>query len=177
MNSVGDRRRRLNAMVVVGLLACLGVVMAVIQHRASTSLPVANQSSSAPMLGMLVDQHLRVVDVDAMGSAARAGIQPGDILRKIGSVSLPATVSIDPRSAAMPVAVPTFVRTSNGVKGAFRAAVPVWERPVTIVLERNGASMALHVLVTSTPFHYDAANPPPTVTPVPSSQDATTFYL
>jgi S1-C subfamily serine protease len=171
-------QHRLRSVIIAGLLVWLAVAAVLLQHRTNTtSAAPPHPSGLPPTLGVVVDGNLQVVAVDAMGSAARAGIQPGDVIRKIAGVALPATVSIDPRSAELPSAVPASVRTSDQVKAAFLAAVPDGEHPVTIVLERNGKTFALHVLVTTQAFNYNPANPPPSVTAVPSSLDATTFYM
>jgi hypothetical protein len=170
-------RHQLNATIIVGLAVWLAIATTIIQHHANVSSHVSFGDDAAPFLGILVDHNLRVLAVDSMGAAARAGIQPGDVLRKIAGFPLPAAVSIDPQSAEVPTAVPALVRTSNEVKAAFHAAVPAWEDAVTIVLERSGKILALRVLVTAKAFHYDPANPPPSVTAVPSSMDATAFYL
>ncbi|MGI8967555.1 MAG: hypothetical protein ACR2GA_00415 [Chloroflexota bacterium] len=55
--------------------------------------------------------------------------------------------------------------------------MPDWDRTITIVVDRNGETLALPVLVTERPYNYDPAHPHPTVTPVPSSLDSSTFYL
>jgi hypothetical protein len=162
----------------VGLIGWFGVATVIlIQRTHHGSSTVSDQSQAAPYLGMLVNQDLQVLDVDWSGSAARAGVQRGDVLRKFGSMDLPATVSIDSRQAGLPVAVPASVRSSNDVKRVFSAAVPKWNRTLTVVVERNGKMLTLPILVSGVPFSYDAAHPQPSVTPVPSSLDATTFYL
>jgi hypothetical protein len=165
-------RLRLRFLSILSVPACLAIATALVVQGAGRS-PKGGGDPGVPALGVLLDENLRVVEVDAAGSAARAGLRRGDVLRKIAKVSLPPTVSIDPLTAPYPAAVPANVPTSNEVKSGFLEAVPNWEHRVTIVLERHGKLMTLSVLITSKAFNYDL----PTVTPVPSSLDTTRFYM
>jgi len=159
------------------LLVWIAIATAFIGYRATSATGHADSSQAQPDLGILVDEHLRVVSVDWSGSAARAGIQPGDVLKKIAGTRLPAAINVDPRNSSLPTSAPQNARSSNDVKEALQAAVPEWNRSVEVILDRDGRTVALKVLITGIPFHYDSANPQPTVTPVPTSLDSTTFYL
>lgn len=140
---------------------------------------IVENSEVAPVLGVLVDRNLQVLSIDGHGSAARAGIQPGDHLDMIGGVPLPANVSIpapDAHSSA-PFLASVPPTSSAFVKEVLHRFVPNWEHSVAITLHRSGRAMTLQVLVTAQAYNYDTAAPPPPSTPVPESLWSSTFYL
>lgn len=171
-------RRRTSPLIYLTLVLSLALgsstwAMAHHQRLASRS----DASEATPVLGILVDRDLRVVSVDWWSSARRSGIQPGDVLRKIGSVALPPSIAIDTPDTPIPITAPPSIRGTADLKSVFRSLVPGWEHTVTIEVDRQGQVRDIPVLVTAKPFDYDPTNPPPTVTPVPASLDTSMFYL
>ncbi|GAC1443765.1 MAG: hypothetical protein NVSMB52_02440 [Chloroflexota bacterium] len=130
-----------------------------------------------PSLGILVNSRLEILDVDPYGVAQRAGLRRGDSLQRIGTTYLPTRVAISVRTTPVIAEAPVQIVSSNDVKETFLAAVPRWERIVAITIGRNGRRVPLLVLVTAKAFGSDAAYPGPTVTPVPTALDGSTFYL
>jgi predicted metalloprotease with PDZ domain len=171
------KRDTIGAAGFIVLLACLAVTTLAIHREVSSGLLPRRGDQSAPAIGMLVNRDLTVVAVDAMGSAARAGIRPGDTLLQIGRVALPHEVAISPRRNGLPTRVPGTVKNSNDVKAVFLAAVPRWEKYLTVAVKRHGHRIALHALITGRAYEDGSANPQASVTPVPASMDERAFYI
>jgi S1-C subfamily serine protease len=157
-------------------LICFALSMWVIGRESRVNHAV-HASQAAPVLGILVDSHLRVLSVDWWSPAKRAGIQPGDVLRKMGAITLPNTIAIQSADTALPVPAPSVIEGTADLRSVFHSLVPTWEHAVTVTIDRNGQALDVPTLVTEKPFNYDPANPQPTVTPVPASLDSLEFYL
>jgi S1-C subfamily serine protease len=158
------------------LLACIALSIWVIGRESRVNHAV-EASQAAPVLGILVDSHLRVLNVDWWSPAKRAGIQPGDVLRKMGGVTLPNTIAIQSADTRFPVPAPSVVEGTADLRSVFHRLVPTWEHTVTVTVDRDGRALDVPILVTEKPFNYDPANPQPMVTPVPASLDSSEFYL
>ncbi len=176
MHTITWQSRRLAGTAVL-LLVWLVMVTLFVNHHASGTRGSHDLMEAAPELGILINAQMQVLAVDQGSSAARAGIQSGDILRNLGNTPLPRAVRILPRDTVLPAQVPATISSTASIRALFHALVPQWERQVTVVLERQGRVVTLPILITAQPYNYDAANPFPTVTPVPASLDSSVFYL
>ena len=108
----------------------------------------------APRLGVVIDQNLTVLAVDASSAAERAGVQAGDVLLQIGDVP--------------------FVGNREQVKALIADARP--NQALRLRLLRGGQPIDLRVeLAPMPPPIYPTINPsgppPPTSTPVPPTDD------
>lgn len=169
--------RRPSAWLIAVLLAWLLVVWT-IASRHNTGVQRAQTLAEAPpVLGILVDNHMHVVDVDWWSPAKRAGIRRGDILTTLGTIRLPTAVSIMAPDTPLPALVPSTISTTADVRALFRKLVFRWDTTVIVQLDREGMHLKLPVVLTAQAYNYDSTNPPPTVTPVPMGMDGMFFYL
>jgi S1-C subfamily serine protease len=131
----------------VGLLtfvtACASQPPTASKESRGVSAPTsfADQVLAAPALGVVVDQNLRVVDVESGSAAAAAGIRQGDVLEAIGG---------------------NPVNTSAKAVGSFRAA-QVGDT-LAVAVARGGQSLTLRVKVAHRIGH--PGQPTPTAVPV-----------
>lgn len=134
-------------------------------------------SQSAPVLGMLVNSQMQVVDLDWWSPAKRAGIQRGDVLKMMGPVALPTSLTIDPPDAQLPSGVPTVLRGTADLRRLFHQLVPAWDSRLTVVVQRAGRQVTIPIVVSAQVPNYNPADPPPTVTPVPDDLASSEFYI
>ncbi len=159
------------------LLAALSVSTWVVNNRSRQSTTRVDMMQSEPVLGILVNRQMQIVDLDWWSPAKRAGVQRGDILKKMGAVSLPPTLAIDPPDAQLPRTVPAVLRGTADLRTLFHQLVPAWNSRLTLVVERAGRQLTIPVVVSAQPPNYNPADPPPTVTPVPDDLASSEFYL
>jgi len=167
-------------LVTLFMWATLTVVQKEAQQVSSKEHVVTFNSELAPRLGILVSTSLQIVSVDAGSVAERAGLQRGDILRKIGEVSLPMTLAIPAPSgdSAVPVTSIISPNSSLAVIATFHKLAPTWERSVPITVDRGGVLTTLQVLVTARVYRPDPTAPTPApATAVPSELWPSTFYF
>ena len=105
-------------------------------------------SEPAPVLGVVVDGNLKVVDVEGGSAAEKAGVQKGDILKKLDNTALTSP------AAAMETARQR-IRSVPGQK-------------VDVVLQRGGQEIILQVLPSPPASRGTIDNPAPTPTAVPA---------
>jgi hypothetical protein len=168
---------RILVLTLLGMLAITTTVITVHDMQKGKPYTIVERSEAAPVLGVVIDQHLQVVSVDSWSPAARAGIQAGDALTTIGTVALPSAVSIPSSDMSPSTNVSGAITTANDVIGVFRQFVPAWERSVAITLRRNGKPITLQVLITAKAYNYNPSSPPPAATPIPATQAGSLFYL
>jgi S1-C subfamily serine protease len=86
---------RLRSTIVIVLLAAL-LTGCASQPPATNSSSLASSGSivlyAAPVIGLTLNQDLRVLDVQPGSAAEQAGIQRGDVLAKIGTTPLEAGI-------------------------------------------------------------------------------------
>ncbi len=167
-------------LVTLFMWATLAIVQKEGRQDSSKERVVTFNSELAPRLGILASNSLRIVSVDAGSVAERAGLQCGDILRKIGQVSLPTTVLIPAPSgdSAVPLTSIISPNSSLAVMTTFHKLAPTWERSVSITVERGGVLTTLQVLVTAKVYRPDPTAPTPApATAVPSELWPSTFYF
>lgn len=164
-------------LVTLMLLTVAIALMSGARGNRSVKAPPAAASYAAPLLGLLVTRDLEVVSLDWWSPARRAGVQPGDVLRSMGSVDLPGSIVIQPPDTPLPARVPSSIVSTTDLRRLFRELVPTWEQSVTVVVDRGGRSISIPIFVTAKLSGYDPANPPPTATSVPESLNSTVFYL
>jgi len=97
----------------------------------------------ASELGVTVDDKLQVVDIEKDSTAYRAGIQPGDIIEKLGD---------------------TVVSTSNEAKKIVQDTK--LDKPLDVAVKRNGQQLVLKAIMTFPGYHSgtpvsSTANTPP----------------
>jgi S1-C subfamily serine protease len=130
--------------VLCGVLFTLVGVACSAQQTAARPTAIGLEATSVgPALGVILDQNMRVLDIEADSTAARAGIQRGDILRAIGGTNI-----------ASPRATAELVRRSKIGQN------------LTITLERGGQQVSLPLVIGPRPGHPDQ----PTPTPVPNNE-------
>lgn len=110
----------------------------------SSANSVTMGSFGSPVLGVVVDRNLRVVDLEAGGAAEKAGIRKGDMITKINATS---------------------VASSNDSKRIVRQMNS--GQAVTITLTRGGQELTLSVL----PAGRQGGPGLPTPTAVPTDLD------
>jgi predicted metalloprotease with PDZ domain len=113
----------------------------------ATSIVIVIDHNAAPVLGIVVDPALRVLDVERGSSAEEVGIRAGDVVTKVGGAA---------------------VSTSADAKRSFRQAKEGDHLSVTV--RRGGQAVVLSFVVRS--VNRQGTNPPPpTPTPVPANDD------
>lgn len=147
-----------------------------------TSAPVRTVTLLAgPALGVVVEQDLRVVEVEPGSAAAQAGIRPGDVLIGLDGVK-PSTAADakeayrraakarDPRQCGGDSDVVARTRPGDQVAPSVAtppACPPTAGQPVSVTLQRGGRTLTINV-----PVEPRSARPgAPTPTPVPATQD------
>ena len=145
-------RPRAAAWLALGLLltACGATAPSLPTPVAVTATPTGftdyTGSYPAPVLGLVVDPALRVVEVAPDSGAARAGVRPGDTLASLGGTAL--------------------TDTAEGQRVA-QAAVLAGAGPVAVVVRRAGQELKLDVQPAPPAPGGSADAPLPTVTPLP----------
>lgn len=136
------------------LLSRLGLLMTILSGVISglvLTMVFLNQTReethtfyAAPVLGVVVDKDMRVLDVEAHGAAARAGLQRGDVIETIEGIPL----AVD--KARVKQAIVQAKLTQK----------------LTMKIKRGGLDAVLTVLPAPPVFE-----PGPTPTPVPPDED------
>ena len=107
----------------------------------------------APELGVVVDQHMRVLSVVVSSAAEEAGIQPGDILQTLDGIAM--------------------ISHTETVKDRIHTAQP--DQSMHLTLTRGAASLDVIVIPSSAHRGIDPTIEPgdiaPTATPVAASDD------
>ncbi|MCL4508931.1 MAG: PDZ domain-containing protein [Chloroflexi bacterium] len=127
------------------LAGCGGVVQGSQMSTSVSSSVAVDALEPAPVLGVVVDRQMRIVDIEAGSTAQRAGIRRGDTLIAIGTV---------------PVASPSAARQ------AFRRVARPGQT-LRVTVNRGGRALVFQV-VAAPPVGHSGA---PTPTPVPPTQE------
>ncbi len=108
--------------------------------QGTVGVSVTRHSSAAPALGVVVNQNLEVIDVEAASVAEQVGIQRGDILKTVDNTTL----------ASAADAARMIGQADPG-------------QPMTIIFRRGGRDVTLQVVIAGRAAHPGQ----PTRTPVP----------
>ncbi len=150
-NQIKSKKFTAAGILVFGILAG---VLAWFMFNSDTERanPVSDQTATEvftsdlmpmPVMGLVVDRDLRVVDIETGSGAEKAGIQKGDVIQSISG------------------ALPKSAMDAKAMMGRF-----VREKQITLDLERKGTRMQLVVALSyPTPRRGQ-----PTATPVPADQ-------
>lgn len=145
----------------VAVLFLIGVAGVALVFMNASNGPVF-LDGPAPQLGVTVDKNNIVIDVLANSPAARAGVQRGDVLTKVGTYSVTATTNTR-EIVQSAIQASTILVPENGIERSQVQALPV-------VVNRNGVQLTLSVMPVAPPFNYANNNLPlPTPTPAPSN--------
>ncbi len=116
-----------------------------VPRNTQTSRVVTISLSPAPVLGIVVDIDLAVIEVEPRSAAELAAIQKGDVLESIEH---------------MP-----FVEGRDAIKELI-AAYQQEDKPLQLKLHRNGEAVVVEVRPLPFQIQGDESKPQPTVTPV-----------
>jgi membrane-associated protease RseP (regulator of RpoE activity) len=105
-------------------------------------------SEPAPVLGVVVDRNLKVIDVESGSAAEKAGVQRGDVLKKLDSTILTSPV----------VAMNTARQKIQSKPG----------QKIDVMLQRGGQDILLQVLPAPPVSRGTFDHPAPTPTAVPA---------
>ena len=160
-------RGLLTPMLLLGLLTGCGTTTNPAAQGTATTVPTEPSGSAtatsystltldgpALQFGIVVDTNLQVVDVEKGGAAETAGVQKGDILTTLENTPLTSTPQ------AKQLARELMDRN------------PATGQPVTLIVNRKGQAVTLHILPAPPAGRGGSPNQPvPTVTPVFSPYD------
>jgi S1-C subfamily serine protease len=150
-NMIKSRKFTVAGILALGLLAGV-LAWSMFNSATPKANPVSTQTATEvfisdlmpmPVMGLVVDRDLRVMDIEIGSGAEKAGIQKGDVIHSISGT------------------LPKSAMDAKAMMGRF-----VREKQVTLDLERKGTRMQLVVELS-----YPASKRgQPTATPVPADQ-------
>lgn len=123
-------------------------------HGGGEAVLVASSSEPADILGIIVDENMKVLDVERESGAAKGGVQIGDIIEAINDIPLIGDLSQETKA-----------------DNAMQAKMAIWEpkegKVVRVQLQREGKVIILEI----TPAPPAPRLSEATVTPVAPNMD------